>query len=303
MRARSPRPARLPATLALWLAALGCSARGPRETRPQELLAEFGEVAVENGVLSYAVRMRRASEPVLLLHGSNMDSRIWEDQLGALVDQYRVITYDLRGFGRSSRADVPFAAHQDLKALLDSLRIERTALVGLSLGGRVALDFALTWPERVRALVLAAPGVSGHRPNSPVEPWVRELIEAIRARDTIRATDAWLSSPAMRPAMERPDLAPRLRAISYANSGIFALGASPERPLDPPAIDRLHEVRAPTLVIIGDRDAEALRALADTLAARIPGARKVVIPGAGHLTNVEAPEAFNRALLAFLAKN
>jgi 3-oxoadipate enol-lactonase len=123
---------------------------------------------------------------------------------------------------------------------------------------------------------------------------------AIRVRDTIAASNAWLRSEAMTPAMERADLRERLRTITYANSGIFAMASNPEQIIVPPASMRLAELRVPVLVLIGTRDAASLRRMSDSLAAKVPGAQRIWIEGAGHLLNLEKPREFNRAMLDFL---
>ncbi|MEX2282456.1 MAG: alpha/beta fold hydrolase [Gemmatimonadota bacterium] len=238
--------------------------------------------------------------PVVLIHGAMLDRTMWDDQVPELAKGYRVIRYDARGFGRSARSNTPFKAHEDLKGLLDHLSVDRADLIGLSLGGRIAIDFALTYPTRVRSLVLAAAGVSGVPGDQTPGAWLTDMMTAIRARDTIAASDAWLRSEAMTPAMERADLRDRLRTITYANSGIFAMGSNPEQIMVPPARDRLRELRVPVLVLIGTRDAASLRGMSDMLAARVTGARRVWIEGAGHLLNLERPQEFNRAMLDFL---
>lgn len=105
----------------------------------------------------------------------------------------------------------------------------------------------------------------------------------------------------MAAAMERTDLAPRVRALNHANSGVFALGASGERPLNPPALRRLHELKVPVLLLIGSRDSQSLRAISDTISARVAGLKRVEIPGAGHMLNLEKPAEFTRAVMEFLA--
>jgi pimeloyl-ACP methyl ester carboxylesterase len=271
---------------------------GPRAGGGLPPSASTGQVDVDNGRLHYE---RQGDGPVVvLIHGGTMDLGIWDDMLAELVPYFRVIRYDLRGFGRSSRPTGHFAAYRDLAALLDALEVWHAKLVGLSAGARIALDFALEYPDRVDRLVLVAPTVSGYRGGPFDAPWAQELIAAIQQGDTLGAADAWLSSPAMRPAMERPELARRVRILTHANSGIFAAGPNPEVPLDPPALTRLEDVRAPTLVIVGDRDGDDFLAMADTLERRVPGAVKVVLAGLGHLPNLEDPASFNTVVTEFL---
>lgn len=186
-------------------------------------------VAQVNGTELY-YEMAGKGPAVVLVHGGLVDSRQWDDQMKAFAKHHRVVRYDLRGFGRSGAAPQPFSHIEDLRALMDFLKIERATIVGLSLGGIIAADFALEH----KAVSTFAPG--------------------------------FLKYPAQ------------------------------------PTIERLGQIKAPTLVIIGGEDAQSLKNVADTLAAGIPGARKVVIPGASHHPPVERPIEFNKAVLSFLKK-
>lgn len=257
-----------------------------------------GSAPVEGeGRLFYEVR--GSGEPVMLIHGGNLDHRMWDDQFDLLAGQFRVVRYDVRGFGRSSPADVEHAAHEDLLALLDHLEIERAHIVGLSLGGRIGVDFALAHPDRVVDLVLAGPGLSGWQ-FSPA-PWHEALRTAIQAGDAEAATEAWLTSDYMAPAMEDPRLAERLRAISLENRELWSREFRELR-LTPPAVERLEELRAPVLLILGSRDVPDIHNIVALIGQKVPGARKLVIEGAGHMVNMERPEEFNRAVLEFLER-
>jgi pimeloyl-ACP methyl ester carboxylesterase len=247
---------------------------------------------------------RGAGEPVVLIQGGNLDRRMWDAQMDTLARHVRVIRYDVRGFGRSGRADSAYMHHEDLRVLLDSLRVRRAHLVGLSLGGRIAVDLALEHPERVSSLVLAGPGLSGFAWSAPDSAWVGRMREALTARDSVRASLLWLESDYMRPAMERPALRARLRELTVANASMW-VGPDAERELSPGAVTRLAELggrRIPTLLIIGERDVPDIHRIVDTLAASIPGARRVVVAGAGHMVNMEEPARFNAEVLAFLRR-
>jgi len=231
---------------------------------------------------------------------------MWDAQLPILASHFRVIRYDARGFGRSGPADTAYQAHTDLYVLLQHLRVGRAALVGLSLGGRIAIDFALEHPDMVDKLVLAGPGLSGWRDWAAEDTtWLIAARRAGNARDSVGMAMAWLTSDYMRPAMEQPQLAKRLRAIAFDNAtywmGLFRYGDR-EREADPPALGHLPAIRAPTLLLVGDRDSPVIRLIVDTLASRIPNSAVVVIHGAGHMVNMERPAEFNRAVLEFLLR-
>jgi pimeloyl-ACP methyl ester carboxylesterase len=279
-------------SLLILLGTLACGGEGPGSSVQ-------GSAPVE-GAGSLCFEVRGEGEPLVLIHGGNLDLRMWDDQFDLLAERFRTVRYDVRGFGCSTPADVEHAAHEDLLALLDHLEIERAHLVGLSLGGRIAVDFALVHPDRVGDLVLAGPGLSGWQ-FSPA-PWHEKLREAVRSGDVEAISKAWLESDYMAPAMENPDLADRLRAITVENDDLW-LRDFRERGLDPPAVERLEELQAPVLLILGDRDVPDIQAIVELLEQKVPGARKVVIEGAGHMVNMERPDEFNRAMLDFLGRS
>jgi 3-oxoadipate enol-lactonase len=270
---------------------------------PRALL-DTGFVAVSGGRLYY--ESIGSGPTVVLLHGGNLDRRMWDEQLPILAPHFRVVRYDARGFGRSSPADTAYQAHSDLYALLQHLGVRRASLVGLSLGGRIAIDFTLDHPDMVDKLVLAGPGLSGWRDWSAEDTtWLIAARRAGHAGDSVGIAMSWLSSDYMRPAMEQPQLARRLRAIASDNAtywmGLFR-HEDREREADPPALNRLSAIRVPTLLLIGDRDSPVIRLIVDTLASRVPGSRVVVIQGAGHMVNMERPADFDRAVLDFLLR-
>ena len=284
------------------LALSACSVRAPRPHASPAARVDTGFVAVPGSRLYY--ESLGSGPTIVLLHGGNLDRRMWDEQVQVLVPHFRVIRYDARGFGRSGSADTAFQAHADLYALLQQLGVRRVSLVGLSLGGRIAIDFALDHPEMVDRLVLAGPGLSGWQDWSAEDTtWLITTRRAAAANDSVGMAMAWLTSDYMRPAMEQPPLASRLRVIASDNAsywmGLFRHGEV-ERDADPPALGRLTAIRLPTLLLVGDRDSPVIRRIVDTLAARISGAEVVRIRGAGHMVNMERPAEFNRAILEFL---
>jgi pimeloyl-ACP methyl ester carboxylesterase len=283
----------------LLLAPLAC-ASGHAGRRTATTRAAEGFVTVPDGGRLYYEAMG-SGPAVVLIHGGQLDRRMWDAEFDTLARHaYRVIRYDVRGFGRSPPAPGEnFRSYEDLGALLDSLHVPRASIVGLSLGGRIAVDFAIAHPERVERLVLLAPGLSGFPWSRGDTAWSAAMRRAVEARDTVAVTDLWLRSTMMSPAMENPAIAPRVRELSLANSGAF-IRASMGRELELPAFGRLRELRAPVLVIVGSRDDPDIRTIVDSIAAQAPRARKMVLPGAGHMLNMERPVEVTRALLEFL---
>jgi len=240
--------------------------------------------------------------PIALLHAGVVDSRVWEPFVPLLTDAgYRTIRYDARGFGRSETEDVEFSRVDDLLAVLDAFGIERAALVGNSQGGQIALDLAVSRPDRVVALVQLASGIGGlDVPMSPRDEAVEERYEAVDQAGDIQAlTDfelalwgAGVEQPVERlPADLREFLRPMFEA---ANEG---RPRGRQVPLDPPAAERLDQLKMPVLFVHGGLDFSYVETFGRHLEANVPNARLVVMPGVAHLLAAEAPEAVARLVL------
>ena len=174
---------------------------------------------------------------MVLIHGGNLDAGMWDEDVPILARTYRVITYDVRPYGRSGPATAGYAWHEDLRALLDHLKIERADLIGLSLGARLAINFAIAYPSRVDRLVLAGPGLDGWAWTP--DPQLAGLVAAVKARDAAKATALWLQHPYMAPAMRDPARATTLRRLAARNEHIWLQPLGPDVVPSPPAIDRL----------------------------------------------------------------
>jgi pimeloyl-ACP methyl ester carboxylesterase len=261
-----------------------------------------GFVDVSDARIAYEITGE--GHPLVLIHAGIADSRMWQPQLDAFSQRYQVIRYDVRGFGRSSPTKGVFSHRDDLFTLLDALGIERAHLLGLSMGGALAVDFTLDHPERVSALITAAARPSGQEPSPElIDAWTT-VDEAIEAGDIDRANELelrmWVDGPYRNPTF----VAPEIRALVAEMNRPLLAGpdeGEPE-PLDPPALGRLHEIEAPTLVMFGDRDMPDVVAGSYLLASGIAGAERVSIPCTAHMFNLEQPDIFNEAVLDFLAR-
>ncbi len=242
---------------------------------------------------------------VVLLHPGLWDMRTWDPQVPVLTQEgYRVIRYDLRGYGRSSRPSAePYSHVADLWAVLDHLGVDDAALIGCSMGGRVAIDATLTNPERAWALVAVAAGVGGFEASAEEDDWwddaMREGYAAYDAGDMVAAQDWRLRVWASMGTDDEAGAA--IRRIAMDNLHEMTMDESAEIELDPPAVHRLHEIDTPTLVIKAEHDPPFSRRTTDLIAAEIPAAR-IVMLDADHVVNLRAPEAFDAALLPFLAE-
>jgi pimeloyl-ACP methyl ester carboxylesterase len=260
---------------------------------------------IQIGSAQIAGEMSGKGQTLIFLHAGVADRRMWRPQMAELRQSYQTVAYDCRGFGATTTAVEPFSNVADLHHILERLKIQTTALVGCSQGGRTAIDFALTYPERVDALVLIAPAVSGApRPDSyPPEAaaLIDELDQADEAGDLARVNEIeanlWLDGPTSPPGRVGGDV----RDLFLAMNGIALSVPQLELEIEPvPAYNRLVELALPVLVIWGDLDFPHLQERCRTLVARIPGAQGVEIHGAAHLPNLEQPEVINQLLKTFL---
>jgi 3-oxoadipate enol-lactonase len=264
------------------------------QAQPQSGIAEV------NGTRLYYERAG-TGPAVILLHGGNLDSRMWDDQMPVLVKSFSVIRYDIRPYGRSAETERGFSSVEDLRALMDYLKVKTASLVGLSLGGRIAIDFALTYPSRATSLVLMGPGLTGYAFN-PNDETMKPILAKALEGDAEGAMDLWLQHPMMAPAMSRPKVAARIREITKDNLQVWRRLPIGEQVPAPPAIERLGDIKAPTLIVVGERDVPDIQAIVKLLQRDVKGARTEVIPGAAHMPNMEDPERVNRLLVEFLRR-
>jgi pimeloyl-ACP methyl ester carboxylesterase len=194
----------------------------------------------------------------------------------------------------------PYSDVDDLYQLLRYLKIGKTHVIGLSMGGRIAIDFTLTYPQMVEKLVAAASGLSGFPYSADDTVELMKIVYSIQNDDGTPAGEAWLRSAYNAAAMESPVVAAKLRPMAIENSRAWLINIFFPRPPFPLAVQRLGEVRVPTLLIGGDRDVATVTKIMETLEHNISGSRKIVVPGAGHMVNVEKPLEFNTAVMDFL---
>lgn len=220
---------------------------------------------------------------------------------------YRVLAPDLRGFGQRVLEPVPFSYTRDVEALLDG----PAAVVGNSLGGRVALELAVLRPDLVERLVVIAPGLPGWDWSAATRAGWADEETAFEAGDLEGAAEAslrlWIDGPGRQPEAVDAGLRSAVRAMvlrSYElQQHAWDAGAEEEEILDPPIKSRLDEIRCPALVVVGDEDVADMLDIAAHVAGSISGARLVNVPDAAHLPSLERADQFNALLLAFLRES
>ncbi|BCW87907.1 AB hydrolase superfamily protein YdjP [Alphaproteobacteria bacterium SO-S41] len=232
------------------------------------------------------------SGPVLLLtHGYSATSQMWRGQIEALAKDHTLVLWDMRGHGQSDYPEDQSAYSEvatvaDMAALLDEVDAKRAIVGGLSLGGYMSLAFNRVYPERVRALLIIDTG-PGFRKDEARDAWNANALKTAEDFETNGLARLERASPEMRTSTHRS-------AVGLAKA---ARGMLSQRNGD--VLASLPSVAVPSLVLVGSEDKPFLAAT-DYMAAKIPGAEKVVIDGAGHAANIDRPEAFNAAVTDFL---
>jgi pimeloyl-ACP methyl ester carboxylesterase len=245
--------------------------------------------------------MAGRGDALVFIHGFSLDHRMWDDQFEVLAQHYQVIRYDLRGFGQSAPPEGQRYDHaDDLKALLDHLGIAQAHLIGLSLGGWVATNFVLAHPEATRSLVLVDSVIEGFTWSPAYLAAVQPIWRRAREAGVAAAKECWLQCPLFEPALQSAAVAPRLKQIINDYSGWHFINDDP-RDSVVVTTQQLRRLTAPTLIVVGEHDLPDFHAIAEMLTV-IPGARKVILPGSGHMANMEAPQRFNEIILEFLNK-
>jgi len=249
------------------------------------------------------------SGPALfLIHAGIANLRQWDPHVPAWAEHHRVIRYDTRGFGETETEQVEFANREDVAALLDHLGEPEAHILGCSRGGAIAIDFAVTHPERVLSLIEVAGGVGGYDPQLPPEEtalgealWKASEV-AFEAKDWGRLADLetafWVDGPGQSPTRVDPALRAQVRSWIYDSYVKDQDGIA--QPLDPPAATRLANLTAPLLVVIGELDEAETNAGLRWLASEVRGARFEEFRGAAHMLNLEQPARFTDLVLDFL---
>jgi 3-oxoadipate enol-lactonase len=239
--------------------------------------------------------------PLLFLHGFCLDHRMWEGQINYFSDRYTCVSVDLRGFGKSSLpTDQSYSNHEDLNELFAFLEINQPAvLVGLSMGARVAVNFALTYPQKTSAIILADGAIDGFTFN---DFNLTHIYSAGKELGVLVANRMWLDHPIFESARKNTVVLQKLTEQLLSYSGWHWTNKNPGRILTPPAIEQLRKITMPTLILIGQLDIPDFKALAQLLNNQIKHSSKIEISGAGHMCNMEKQDIFNDLVNQFLIR-
>jgi 3-oxoadipate enol-lactonase len=234
-----------------------------------------------------------SGKPLVLLHEGVVDSRIWARVVPLLAEDFRVVAYDQRGYGRSPMWDGPYSPVDDLLGVLDAAGIERATLVGASRGGRIALSAVLVAPERVSALVLLGSGLPGHRMTIEGTPEQEARWQAAEERGDLAAL-AEIDMEVWAPLGADEEL----RAMFLENAE--ASNADDPATGEPDVASRLGEIAVPTLVVTGRQDVAAINEVGAILVSGIAGARSAEIDDADHMIPWRQPDELARLVRELL---
>ncbi len=296
----SDRFRRLLPTSTSWLYILLLFACAPSDSLAQTPRVTSGRVEISGGKLYYEMAGRGPS--VVLIHGGLADSRMWDDQFKAFAKHYRVMRYDLRGFGKSDFSMGPLSHVEDLAGLLRHLRITKATLIGLSLGGMVATDLALAHPQMVERLVLVGSGLRGYQGIKNEQ--AAAIYKVAETEGMEQAVALWMEHPFFVTGKQNSVYQRRMREMLADNFRTWGPTPAPIVWTWPtaPVIERLPTIKAPTLIVVGDKDFVNILNIADTLATKIPTAKKALMQGVSHHPNMEKPLEFNQLILDFLRR-
>jgi 3-oxoadipate enol-lactonase len=278
----------------LGLGALG--APGARAAEPPGYAS--GMIPVDGGAIFYEIA--GSGDPMVLIHDGLLHREVYDGQFPVFAEEFRVVRYDRRGYGRSPKPTGEYSNEDDLLAVMDHCGLEKAVLVGMSMGGGLAIDFALAHPDRVSALVSVGGVVSGFGYTEHFLTRGGQLTAGDYA-DPTRLTRYFALEDPYEIAPENTAAKERVWALLQANpqNADEEKNRLRKRPARP-ALGALGEIAVPTLLVVGEHDMPDVHAHAGAIQAGIPGARRVVVPNAGHLVPLEQPDAFNRTVLDFL---
>jgi len=243
--------------------------------------------------------------PILAVNAFSFNLRVWDQQRGPLSTRYRFITFDLRGHGKSSAPETGYSALdylQDLEALIKHLDLDAVCLMGHSTGANIALEYTLKHPEKVRALILADPLVNGIRFPRAWRDAYRAFREVTLAEGVSAGLEkAWIENPIFE------DFEGNKSKKMFIKDVVRSFSGQPVRvmenyPWSDQAMDRVSRITAPTLIIYGDQNFSECIDVAEQLCAAIPGAKKIILQGIGHLSHIQGPSSFTHAVLCFLSE-
>lgn len=252
-----------------------------------------GTLNFNQGKIYYEVT--GSGEPILFIHGFSLDHTMWQAQVEFFSKNYQVITYDARGFGKSSTPSDRYDHAADLHALLEHLGVKHVHIVGLSMGGRIAINFTLDYPDLVKSLTLMDSSLDGYKSEVDWNVYAKE-------QGLIKAKENWLNHELFDYTQKQPGVVAALNYIVGNYSGWHWLNHDPQTPSNTQPLDRLHEITQPTLILVGEGDIAYFHNISHVLTEKINHSEKFVVSQAGHMINMESPYDVNHLLAKFISQ-
>lgn len=257
-----------------------------------------------NGLQMY-YEVAGEGHPVVFVHAGVADHRLWDEQVAAFAEKYKVVRFDLRGFGKTEPVDNEYTNRGDILALLDHLGIQRAHFVGCSMGGGFSMDITVRHPERVSSLVMVCSGPPGLWLDFTEPPIFQEADDAVEAQQWDRAlelqTRAWVDGVGRTAAEVDPVFRAKAIEMNRVALSHAAKGLGKNLPSEPPyAGERLEEIEVPVLLVLGEYDTPYSAAAAEIMMQRIKNCRQALIKNTAHLPSLERPAEFNQIVLDFL---
>lgn len=241
--------------------------------------------------------------PVILLHGWNLDTRMWDGIFEELAQEYQVIRLDIRGFGQTPPATEPYAIYEDIRDLMDELEIEQAHFVGHSLGHVIQMEVVSAFPERVLSMVSAYGALLGHPRSEASQKSSETLMQLAQSGDMEAYMEADLHALLDGWNAERGrvggEVRERLRKIR-AHANTISRDLSLLQIVEPLPITRLEEIDVPLLTIYGDHDVPDFQEISNLLVERMPNAKQVFLPRTGHMGPMEKPQEFVQLVREFI---
>lgn len=268
------------------------------------LQAKSGFIDNGNARLYYETAGQGA--PFVMIHAGVADNRQWNNEFEYFAQNYQVVRYDMRGYGKSEPVDGEFSHMDDLVAILNALGLHQPVLImGCSMGGGLAMDFALTHPSRVRALIMVGSAPSGLELDVPAPAKFAEAEKAFEAGDLDRVceieTQIWFDGMGRTPEQVNQGMRKLLYDMNRQALAHEVKQMGKRLPnTQTPAFDRLSDLKNPVLIMVGAHDTPYILAAADYMVEKIPSAQKVVIEDAAHLPSMDHPAEFQRHVSHFL---
>ncbi len=260
-----------------------------------------GCLEINNTKLFFTVKGE--GNPLILVHGGFTDHRIWDYQIDAFADKYKIICFDQRGYGKSDFPMGPFSHSQDLKAIIDALELTKATIIGSSLGGAVAIEFALQYPEHVNALIVVGTALKGYPYPPHYMTQIMELSAKVTTEGIGAGIDHIITSPGWDyffPSPARPEARAKVEQAVRESTGVFRWNPMWDVELKPSAYERIGEIKSPVLIVSNSRDIDFVHGIEDYIQGKLTNSEKIVMEDCCHLPYVEKPEEFNQIILNFL---